>query len=81
MPPNGGSRRRPGSSGPPCVCGKTVFATQAAAVGAALRASRRSGDALRVYRCPENDAAWHLTKKPRWNDRARIQSNPPQGDQ
>lgn len=60
-----------------CGCGKTLFRTQAAAIGAALRASRRSGDALRVYPCPGGTGGWHLTKKRRWYPAPDSTADPP----
>lgn len=46
-------------------CQKRGYPTQAAAIGVGLRASRKTGAALRVYRCPAC-GAWHLTKRRRW---------------
>lgn len=64
-------RAKPGAQAgkeePECRCGKAIYRTQAAAIGVALRASKRSGQALRIYRCPERPG-WHLTKKRRWHD-------------
>lgn len=39
---------------------KRAYPTQRVAIRAALRASRRSGDRLRVYRC-DQCPHWHLT--------------------
>jgi hypothetical protein len=45
-----------------CVTGKRRHLNQGAAIGSALRCSRRAGP-LRVYLCPLC-AGWHLTSKP-----------------
>ncbi|GAA1537106.1 hypothetical protein GCM10009788_44690 [Nocardioides humi] len=44
-------------------CGKNRYASQREAIRNALAASRKSGYALRVYRCSKCKG-WHLTKKP-----------------
>jgi hypothetical protein len=46
--------------------GKRRYETNRFAIAAALRASRRSGLPLRVYRCSDC-GGWHLTKRPEWH--------------
>lgn len=41
---------------------KVKYATRGAAIGAAVRASRKRGTALRFYRCPLC-RKWHLTSQ------------------
>jgi hypothetical protein len=43
---------------------KATYATYNHALGVLLRASKKSGDALRIYRCHECDG-FHLTKQRR----------------
>lgn len=56
------------------MCGKNRFATETEAIRIALRASRRSGLALRVYRCERCGGGWHMTKKRVWK------GDPPRND-
>jgi hypothetical protein len=46
-----------------CGCtGKRLYRSYGAAVGGVLGGMRKSGNALRIYRCP-NNRGWHLTKQ------------------
>jgi len=52
-------------------CGKNRYATHREGIRAAMISSRRSGLALRVYRCPKCHG-WHLTSKPNLAERAPV---------
>lgn len=57
------------------ACGKKSYPTERAAISIALRASKRSGTALRVYRCARC-RAFHLTKKKQWLDTLPYEDRP-----
>jgi hypothetical protein len=55
--------------GKPCVCGKTAFPTKRVAQRAVFetmlaKSKQRGGDGVQgcVYRCPQNAAAWHMSR-------------------
>lgn len=56
-----------------CRCGKTQFATHRRGKDVMHQVQDRQSEAGegqpvgRVYRCPDDDRSWHLTRSPRWN--------------
>lgn len=50
----------------PATPRKKRYAVERHAISAVLRAARRSGLPLRVYRCPACHG-WHLTKRRTWH--------------